>query len=118
MSDLFDDLDFEMLGGDFEDPFENEPVDPMPPPVPGMPNAGHQPVQHPKAAVQKASEADCTEGPAQHRILAPPHQASAEAFTNAEAQVTKADDNAADTAAYQEEVSNQTGPEQIPTVIL
>ena len=24
MSDLFDDLDFEMLGGDFEDPFENE----------------------------------------------------------------------------------------------
>ena len=56
MSDLFDDLDFEMLGGDFEDPFENEPVDPMPPPVPGMPNAGHQPVQHPKAAVQKASE--------------------------------------------------------------
>ena len=22
MSDLFDDLDFEMLGGDFEDPFE------------------------------------------------------------------------------------------------
>lgn len=25
MSDLFDDLDFEMLGGDFEDPFENEP---------------------------------------------------------------------------------------------
>jgi hypothetical protein len=26
MSDLFDDLDFEMLGGDFEDPFENEPV--------------------------------------------------------------------------------------------
>lgn len=38
MSDLFDDLDFEMLGGDFEDPFENEPVDPMPPPVPGMPN--------------------------------------------------------------------------------
>lgn len=100
MSDLFDDLDFEMLGGDFEDPFENEPVDPMPPPVPGMPNAGHQPVQHPKAAVQKASEADCTEGPAQHRILAPPHQASAEAFTNAEAQVTKADDNAADTAAY------------------
>ena len=44
MSDLFDDLDFEMLGGDFEDPFENEPVDPMPPPVPGMPNAGHQPV--------------------------------------------------------------------------
>lgn len=51
MSDLFDDLDFEMLGGDFEDPFENEPVDPMPPPVPGMPNAGHQPVQHPKAAV-------------------------------------------------------------------
>ena len=116
MSDLFDDLDFEMLGGDFEDPFENEPVDPMPPPVPGMPNAGHQPVQHPKAAVQKASEADCTEGPAQHRILAPPHQASAEAFTNAEAQVTKADDNAADTAAYQEEVSNQTGPEQIPTL--
>ena len=72
MSDLFDDLDFEMLGGDFEDPFENEPVDPVPPPVPGMPNAGHQPVQHPKAAVQKASEADCTEGPAQHRILAPP----------------------------------------------
>ena len=100
MSDLFDDLDFEMLGGDFEDPFENEPVDPMPPPVTCMPNAGHQPVQHPKAAVQKASEADCTEGPAQHRILAPPHQASAEAFTNAEAQVTKADDNAADTAAY------------------
>ena len=69
MSDLFDDLDFEMLGGDFEDPFENEPVDPMPPPVPGMPNAGHQPVQHPKAAVQKASEADCTEGPAQHLSL-------------------------------------------------
>ena len=31
MSDLFDDLDFEMLGGDFEDPFENEPVDPVPP---------------------------------------------------------------------------------------
>ena len=43
MSDLFDDLDFEMLGGDFEDPFENEPVAPVPPPVPGMPNAGHQP---------------------------------------------------------------------------
>lgn len=37
MSDLFDDLDFEMLGGDFEDPFENEPVDPVPHPVPGMP---------------------------------------------------------------------------------
>ena len=108
MSDLFDDLDFEMLGGDFEDPFENEPVDPMPPPVPGMPNAGHQPVQHPKAAVQKASEADCTEGPAQHRILAPPHQASAEAFTNAEAQVTKADDNAADTAAYSEAFGMET----------
>ena len=49
MSDLFDDLDFEMLGGDFEDPFENEPVDPVSHPVPGMPNAGHQPVQHPKA---------------------------------------------------------------------
>ena len=54
MSDLFDDLDFEMLGGDFEDPFENEPVDPVPPPVPGMPNAGHQPMQHPEAAAQKA----------------------------------------------------------------
>ena len=26
MSDVFDDLDLEMLGGDFEDPFENEPV--------------------------------------------------------------------------------------------
>ena len=52
MSDLFDDLDFEMLGGDFEDPFENEPVDPVPPPVPGMPNAGHQPMQHPEAAAQ------------------------------------------------------------------
>ena len=53
MSDLFDDLDFEMLGGDFEDPFENEPVDPVPPPVPGMPNAGHQPMQHPEALRQR-----------------------------------------------------------------
>ena len=60
MSDLFDDLDFEMLGGDFEDPCENEPVAPVPPPVPGMPNAGHQPMQHPEAAAQKASEAGCT----------------------------------------------------------
>lgn len=53
MSDLFDDLDFEMLGGDFEDPFENEPVAPVPPPVPGMPNAGHQPMQHPEALRQR-----------------------------------------------------------------
>jgi len=72
MSDLFDDLDFEMLGGDFEDPFENEPVAPVPPPVPGMPNAGHQPMQHPGAAAPKASEAGCTDDPAQQPISAPP----------------------------------------------
>lgn len=71
MSDLFDDLDFEMLGGDFEDPFENEPVDPVPPPVPGMPNAGHQPMQHPEAAAQKASEASCTDDPHSSPSLIP-----------------------------------------------
>ena len=41
--------------GTFEDPFENEPG-PLPPPVPGMPNAGHQPMQHPEAAAQKATK--------------------------------------------------------------
>ena len=80
MSDLFDDLDFEMLGGDFEDPFENEPVDPVPPPVPGMPNAGHQPMQHPEAAAQKASEAGCTDDPAQQPISDPPLQACVESL--------------------------------------
>lgn len=116
MSDLFDDLDFEMLGGDFEDPFENEPVDPVPPPVPGMPNAGHQPMQHPEAAAQKASEASCTDDPAQQPISDPPLQACVESLANTEVQVAKTDGNAIDIADCQDAALHQASSKKTPTL--
>ena len=116
MSDLFDDLDFEMLGGDFEDPFENEPVDPMPPPVPGMPNAGHQPMQHPEAAAQKASEVGCTDDPAQQPISDPPLQACVESLANTEAQAAKTDGNAIDIADCQDAALHQASSKKTPTL--
>lgn len=116
MSDLFDDLDFEMLGGDFEDPFENEPVDPVPHPVPGMPNAGHQPMQHPEAAAQKASEAGCTDDPGQQPISDPPLQACVESLANTEAQAAKTDGNAADIADCQDAALHQASSEKAPTL--